>query len=48
MSKTSQGQYFLLNGGTLSRAKTPLREFHDKFKLYVLMHFPWFIKVEPK
>ena len=48
MSKTSRGQYFLRNGGTLSHAKTPLREFHDKFKLYVFMHFPWFIKVEPK
>ena len=46
MSKASRGQYFLRNGGT--RAKKPLRESHDKFKLYVFMHFPWFIKVKPK
>ena len=40
MSKTSRGQYFLRNGGKLLRAKAPLREFHDKFKIYVFMHFP--------
>ena len=48
MSKTSRGQYFLRNGGKLLRAKAPLREFHDKFKIYVFMHFPWLIKVKPK
>ena len=48
MLKTSRGQYFLRNGGTLSRAKTPLGEFHNTFKLYVFMHFPRFIKVESK
>ena len=48
MSKTSGDQYFLQNGGTLPRAKRPFRESHDKFKVYVFMHFPWFIKVEPK
>ena len=46
MSKTSRGQYFLRNCGTPPRAKR--QEFHDKFKPYVFMHFPWFIKVEPK
>ena len=46
MSKTLWGQYFLRNGGTLPRAKRTLRESRDKFKLYVFMHFPWFIKVE--
>ena len=48
MSKNSRGQYFLGNGGTLPRAKRPLRESHDKFKLYVFRHFPCFIKVKPK
>ena len=48
MLKTSRGQYFLWNGRTLPRAKRRLRESHDKFKLYVFMHFPWFIKAEPK
>ena len=48
MSKTSGGQYFLRNGETLPCAKRPPQESHDKFKLYVFMHFPWFIKVEPK
>ena len=48
MSKTLWGQYFLRNGGTLQRTKRPLRESHDKYRLYVLIHFPWFIKVEPK
>ena len=46
MSKTSRGQYFLRNGGTLPRANGPLRESHDKFRLHVFMHFPWFIKAE--
>ena len=46
MSKTSRGQYFLRNGATLPRAKMPLWESDNKFKLYVFMHFPWFIKVE--
>ena len=48
MSKTSPGQYFLQNGGTLPRAKRPLRESHNKFKLYDFVHFPWSIKVERK
>ena len=48
MSKNSRGQYFLRNGRTLPRVKRPLRESHDKFKLYVFMHFLWFIKVEPE
>ena len=48
MSKTSRGQCFLWNAAALPRAKSPLRESHGKFKLYVFMHFPWFIKVEPK
>ena len=48
MLKTSRGQYFLRNGGALLRAKGPLRESHDKFKLNVFMHLPWFIKGEPK
>ena len=48
MSKTSWSQYFLHNGGKLLHTKRPLRESDDKFKLYVFMHFPWFIKVEPK
>ena len=49
MSKTSWGQYFLRNCGTLPRGNlTPLWESHDKFKFYVFMHFPWFIKVEAK
>ena len=26
----------------------PLRKSHDRFQLYVFMHFAWFIKVEPK
>ena len=43
MSKTSQGQYF-----TLPCAKRPLWESRDRFKLYVFMPFPRFIKVEPK
>ena len=47
MSKTSRGQYFLQNGGTLTRAKRQFRESDDKFKLYVFMHFPLFSKVEP-
>ena len=42
------GSVFLRNGGILPRARRPLRESHDKFKLYVFMHFPWFIKVEAK
>ena len=48
MSKTSQGQYLLRNGGTLPRSKRRFRESHDNFKLYIFMHFPWFIKVEPE
>ena len=48
MSRTSRSQYFPRNGGTLPRATRPLRESHDKFKLYVFMHVLWFIKVEPK
>ena len=48
MSKTSRVWYFLRRGGTLTRAKMPLRKSHDRFHLYVFMHFPWFIKVEPK
>ena len=48
MSKTSRVWYFLWKGGTLPRAKMPLRKSHDRFQLYVFMHFPWFIKVEPK
>ena len=48
MPKTSWSQYFLHYGGKLPHAKRPLRESDDKFKLYVFMHFPWFIKVEPK
>ena len=48
MLKTSRGQSFLQNGGTLPRAKRSLWESHDKFKLYVLMLFPRFIKVEPE
>ena len=48
MSKTSRGQYFFRNGGTLPRAKRLLRESHDKFRLYVFMYFPWLIKVESK
>ena len=48
MLKTSRGHYFVRNGGTLPCAERPLRATHDKFRLYVFMHFPWFIKVEPK
>ena len=48
MSKTSRGQYFIRNGGTLLRAKRPLQKSEDKFKLHVFMYFPWFIKGEPK
>ena len=48
MSKNFTGSVFFRNGGTLPRAKRPLRESRDKFKLYAFMHFPWFIKVEPK
>ena len=44
----SRSQYFLRNGGTLPRAKKALRESHDKFRLYVFIDFPWFIKVESK
>ena len=33
MSKTSRGKYFLWNGRTLPRAKSPLWKSHDKFKL---------------
>ena len=47
MSKTSWGQYFLRNGGALPPAKRPLRESHDKFKFYVFVHLPWFIKLNP-
>ena len=48
MPKTSRGQHFLRNERTLPRAKRPLRESQGKIKLYGFMHFPWFIKVEPK
>ena len=48
MPKTSQGQYFLRNGGTLPHAKWPLQESDYKLKLYVFMHFLWFLKVQPK
>ena len=47
MSKTSRAQYFLWNGGTLPRSRRPPQESHGKFKLYVFMPFPWFVKVEP-
>ena len=38
MLKTSQGQYFLRNGGTLSRAKRPLRESHANFMFLCIFH----------
>ena len=47
MSKNSQGQYFIRNGGTLPRAKRPLRESHDKFKLYFLCIFHGLLKLNP-
>ena len=47
MSKTSLGQYFHRNGGTLPPAKRPLRESHDKFKLNVFMHFHGLLKLNP-
>ena len=48
MSKTSRGQYFLPNGGTLPRAKRALQESHDKFKLYVaLCIFHGLLKLYP-
>ena len=46
MSKTSRGQYFLRNGGTIPLSKSCLWESHGKFKLYVFMYFQWFIKVD--
>ena len=44
----SRGLFFPHNGGTLPRGKCLLQESDDKLKLYVFMHFPWFIKVKPK
>ena len=45
MSKTSRGQYFLRNGGTVPRAKRPLRESHENLSFMFLCIFHGLLKL---